>query len=83
MSNSEPAVLLLLPGTPLEAVSRELQALGLRATPMHPGTDDPSLQGWHVLQQVRPGDLDAALARLQQVPGVDGAYRKPAGEPPE
>lgn len=82
MSNSEPAVLLLLPGISLDAVSPALQALGLHATPMHPGSDDPSLRGWHVLRQVRPGDLDAALARLRQVPGVDGAYRKPEGEAP-
>ena len=26
---------------------------------------------------------DEAMARLQQAPGVDGAYRKPGGEPPE
>ncbi len=83
MDTPEQAVLLLMPGSSLAALAPLLEHLGLRATPQHPGSTDPMLQGWYTLHQTRAGDLDAALARLQQAPGVDGAYRKPGGEPPE
>ncbi|HLO94150.1 MAG TPA: hypothetical protein VK195_07530 [Burkholderiaceae bacterium] len=82
MNTPEQAVLLLQPGAALAPLQPLLKQLGLDARPLHPGSSDPTLQGWYTLHHQGPGDLDAALSRLQQAPGVDGAYRKPEGEPP-
>ncbi|MGM9515703.1 hypothetical protein ACS5PK_15720 [Roseateles sp. DB2] len=82
MDTPAQAVLLLQPGAALAPLHSLLKQLGLDASPMHPGSTDPTLEGWYTLSHSGSGDLDAALARLQQAPGVDGAYRKPEGEPP-
>jgi len=82
MDSPAQAVLLLQMGAPLAPLQPLLGQLGLEARPMHPGSTDPTLQGWYTLHHQGRGDLDDALARLQQAPGVDGAYRKPEGEPP-
>lgn len=82
MDTPAQAVLLLQPGAPLAPLQPLLKQLGLDARPMHPGSTDPTLQVWYTLSHPDSASLDAALARLQQAPGVDGAYRKPEGEPP-
>ena len=89
---TEQAILLLQAGASLDPLRSLLERLGLDARPLHPGSRDPTLQGWYGLIQRRRDRhrdpqadaqaLDAALAQLQQAPGVDGAYRKPPGEAP-
>ena len=82
MDTPEPAVLLLMPEASLAPLEPVLAKLGLRAEPQHPGSNDPQLRGWYTLHPTRHIDLDAALLRLREAPGVDGAYRKPQGESP-
>ncbi len=82
MDTPAQAVLLLQADASLAPLQPLLKQLGLDARPMHPGSTDPTLRGWYALHQQGPGDLETALARLQRAPGVDGAYRKPDGEPP-
>lgn len=82
MNTPEPAVMLLLPAATLAPLEPLLATLGLRAEPQHPGSADPQLRGWYTLHPTRHIDLDAALLRLREALGVDGAYRKPQGEPP-
>ena len=55
---------------------------GISITPLHPGTFDPDLATYFVAT-VAMDSLDDVLERLRRCPGVEGAYAKPAGEPPE
>jgi hypothetical protein len=57
-------------------------ALRISIAPLHPGTTDRDLASYFVTFVEAPA-LDDVLARLRRCPGVDGAYAKPAGEPPE
>ena len=65
MKTEEQAVLLLKSGATLSPLLPLLKQLGLEARPMHPGHSDPALRGWFSLHPQGPGDLDAALERLQ------------------
>lgn len=58
------------------------RALDIAITPLHPGTTDRDLASYFVTSVEAPA-LDDVLARLRRCPGVDGAYTKPAGAPPE
>lgn len=82
-------VIVLPPGQPAAARTAALQRIARRlrrageapAAPTFPGTDDAELARFLQLEPARtdPAALAAALAAL---PGVDGAYVKPADEAP-
>jgi hypothetical protein len=66
------------PTGPLEKV---LGDLGVTLAPLHPGTSDAGL-ATQFYADVDPAQADHVCARLLTAPGVEGAYAKPAGEPP-
>jgi hypothetical protein len=49
---------------------------------MHPLTSDPELATYFVAH-VDPEGLDGVIETLAGCDGVEGAYPKPRGEPPE
>jgi hypothetical protein len=63
----------------LEACAR---AAGVELAPLHGGTSDPELASYYVAS-VAPHTADALAARLRACPGVEAAYAKPAGAPPD
>lgn len=63
----------------LDACAAEL---GVSLTPLHPSTSDLDLATYFVAD-VEGSVLDRTLDRLRRCAGVEGAYAKPRGEPPE
>jgi hypothetical protein len=57
-------------------------ALGVSLAPLHPSTSDRELATYFVARVDRDA-LDAVVARLLGCEGIEGAYAKPPGEPPE
>ena len=60
---------------------RVARDLGLTIDPQHPGSHDPELQRYYT-GRVGAADAESLVDRLLALPGVDGAYVKPAGQPP-
>jgi hypothetical protein len=56
--------------------------LGVSLTPLHPGTTDRELASYFVAS-VDSDQAERITSGLRRCPGVDAAYVKPAGEPPE
>ncbi len=54
---------------------------GVLIEPLHPGTTDPAL-AFFLVSRVALSQLDRFSRRLLACEGVEGAYGKPAGEPP-
>jgi hypothetical protein len=65
---------------------RALQALvaelGVPLAPLHPSATDPDLASYAVAQ-VDPVAANSVVEQLRRCDGVEGAYAKPQGEPPE
>ena len=51
-------------------------------TPLHPSSTDPELASY-LVGYVETAALEGVLERLRRCDGVEGAYAKPRGEPPE
>jgi hypothetical protein len=68
------------------AVRRALQAraseLGVALAPLHPSTSDPELAAYAVAR-VDPAVVDDVIGRLSRFEGVEAAYAKAPGAPPE
>lgn len=61
-----------------------LQCLGLELIPMHAGSRDPTLSSYFVVSGSEDSlAAPAVIERLLRCEAVDGAYAKPAGEPPD
>jgi hypothetical protein len=56
--------------------------LGISVSPLHPSTSDPELASY-LVAHVDPAAADRVIERLVECEGVEGAYAKPAGQPPE
>lgn len=56
--------------------------LGISVSPLHPSTSDPELASY-LVAHVDPAAVDRVIERLVECEGVEGAYAKPAGQPPE
>ncbi len=88
---STPPVELVVKLTPAAATADSPQERSVRALmaelhaplePLHPSASDDELATWFVAH-VAADEVDGALDRLSGCDGVDGAYAKPGGEPPE
>jgi hypothetical protein len=68
------------------AEHRSVQAcaagLGISVAALHPSTSDPELASY-LVAQVDPAAIDRVIEQLVACDGVEGAYTKPAGAPPE
>jgi hypothetical protein len=64
------------------AVKDCVTALGIEAAPLHAGTSDPQL-ATYLVAHVELEAINQVVERLVACDGVEGAYVKPAGEPPE
>ncbi len=56
--------------------------LGLELKPVHPGTADPLLTRYFVIEVEDSTTAGRALARLQGCEGIEAAYVKPPDAPP-
>ncbi|MDQ6798781.1 MAG: hypothetical protein M3011_12335 [Actinomycetota bacterium] len=56
--------------------------IGASLEPLHPATSDPEL-ATYFLVHVDPAYRQRVVEQLLDVDGVEGAYVKPRGEPPE
>lgn len=65
-----------------EALVQVMETSGLTLEPIHPGTDDPSLQTYFMADVEDPGTAQELINRLQQMPGIEAAYIKPPDELP-
>jgi len=67
-------------------LSHPLQATHLRLEPMFPGATTSEDRRWYLLVS-EPGtsdaELDALLQNIRGISGIEAAYRKPPGEPPQ
>ena len=79
-------VIVKLALAPPEAARRSLKACasaaGVELAPLHGETSDPELASYFVAS-VASHTADALAARLRSCPGVEAAYAKPAGAPPD
>lgn len=64
------------------AIENCAAARGIRVLPLHPSTTDPEL-ALYLVTQVNPALLNNVIRDLLRCDGVEGAYAKPSGEPPE
>lgn len=65
-----------------EALLRMAETFGLTLKPIHPGTDDPELQTYFMVDVHDPETAQELTDRLQQMPGIEAAYIKPPDELP-
>jgi hypothetical protein len=79
-------IIVKLAPAPPDAARRSLdtcaRAAGVALAPLHGETSDPELSSYFVAS-VAPDAADALVARLRACPGVDAAYTKPVGAPPD
>ena len=64
------------------AIQDCLAKLGVTLRRLHPSTSDPNLATYAVTH-VDPGGVERLVQQLNRCDGVEGAYAKPRGEPPE
>jgi hypothetical protein len=64
-----------------EELRRRAEALGVQLQPVHPGETDPLLVPYFY-SEAPDDDAERIAAELAALPGVEGAYVKPAAEPP-
>jgi hypothetical protein len=79
-------VIVKLAPAPPDAARRSLEACaraaGAPLAPLHGATSDPELASYFVASAA-PDIADALAARLRSCPGVEAAYAKPVGAPPD
>ena len=68
-------------GEPRRRFERCARALGVTLSALHPDTTDSELASY-LTTRVDAAGAEEVAARLRACPGVEGAYPKPAGEPP-
>lgn len=61
---------------------RLARTLGIRFEPLHPGTADPRLASYFVVEVPDASVAATVSARLREHEAVEAAYRKPPDEPP-
>jgi hypothetical protein len=64
------------------AVQSRAAELGVSLEPLHPSASDPELSTYFVVH-VDPVSRQRVVEQLLGLDGVEGAYAKPRGEPPE
>lgn len=70
------------PTSETEPLARVLEDLGLSLEPMHPDVSDPDLASYFTARVPDLETAERAAEALRQVDVVEGAYAKPAAEPP-
>ncbi len=65
-----------------KAIDARAAQLGVSLAPLHPSTSDPDLASYAVAH-VNPLEAEAVVDQLLRCNGVEGAYAKPPGAPPE
>jgi hypothetical protein len=68
-------------GTPIP-LAAALADYSLAAQPLHPGTDDPNLSSFYVIDVPPHLSTDDLLKRLRALDVVEAAYVKPPDEMP-
>lgn len=65
-----------------EALRRTVETSGLTLKPIHPGTEDPNLQTYFIVEVQDPAAAQELVDRLQKLAGIEAAYIKPPDELP-
>jgi hypothetical protein len=61
-----------------QAIAAATAELGVVLSPVHPGNPSPELVGTFNISVPDRAAADRAIARLRQIPAVEGAYVKPS-----
>ena len=72
-------------GTPTEGagdIVRAVSELGASLRPEHPGTSDPDLVRFFLVDVPRGVDVPAVIGKLRRCQGVEAVYAKPTQELP-
>ncbi|HEV3363646.1 MAG TPA: hypothetical protein VG795_05795 [Acidimicrobiia bacterium] len=64
------------------AVQSRATELGISLEPLHASASDPELSTYFIVR-VDPASRERVVEQLLGLDGVEGAYAKPRGEPPE
>ena len=67
----------LSPETALPELRALADELGLSFRPLHPGTSDPGLGSYFIIDVPDPASAQRVLERLRRSPAVRAAYIKP------
>lgn len=71
---------------PSSSESKELlqlaKELKIELKPMHPGSNDPLLMPWYMIEVKDKTRVDHVITRIQSCKGVEAAYVKPPNELP-
>ena len=65
-----------------QAIVGALEEAGLILEPMHPNTDDPTLQSFFIVEVHDQETAQQVIDRLQSLDGIEAAYVKPPDEMP-
>jgi hypothetical protein len=65
-----------------EEILQTATELGVTLSPMHPGTEDPSLASYFTIEVPERATAEEVIARLNHCHGVEAAYLKPPDELP-
>lgn len=63
-------------------VTQLVQEFGASLYQLHPGSVDPALRRYFVVDMPQPARAEELAERLRGLPGVDAAYVKPPSEAP-
>jgi hypothetical protein len=72
----------LAPAAEPDRIRTHANDLGVELERLHPGTDDPELASY-LVARVDPEGARGVAERLMRFDGVESAYVKPGGAPPE
>ena len=70
------------PTTESKEPLRIVEALGVTLEPMHPGTKDPNLMSYFIVEVPDPKTAQRVIDRLQRSTAIEAAYLKPPDELP-
>ncbi len=65
-----------------EELLKIVKALGVRLEPMHPGTNDPNLMNYFIVEVPDSETAKSVIDHLQHIVGIDSVYIKPPDEQP-
>jgi hypothetical protein len=65
-----------------EELRGRVEQLGLSLQEMHPGTEDPALAEFLIIEVPDPQTGERVATALRDCPGVEAAYMKPSDELP-
>ncbi len=67
----------------VQSLLRLVQQAGFALSPLHPGSFDPALQSYYIVEAPDTALNRDAIERIRACAGVEAAYVKPPDQPPD